>query len=131
MTEDSSVDDLTQELLTLRIRLATVEAELTRAKQREQHERNDEWTFAVGERVRITNRVKRPASYLDNWDDDARQRERLATVTNTVVAKEKTPTQVWLVTDNGTRTWRAPKHLVRIPTERTISMTRTPAIKRL
>ena len=59
-------------------------------------------SFKRGDRVRITNKVRKPATAGANWSEN---RERLATVTRVI------PDQVHILTDNGTRTWRAPNNL--------------------
>jgi hypothetical protein len=58
--------------------------------------------FRKGDRVRITNRVRRPATAGVSWTEE---RERLATVTRII------PDQVHIRTDNGTKTWRAHNNL--------------------
>ena len=58
-------------------------------------------TLTRGDRVRITNKIKRPASWTAHWDVRDNVNERKATVTHTV--RE----QVWVITDNGTKTWRS------------------------
>ena len=55
-----------------------------------------------GDRVRITNKVRKPASAGPTWTE---AKERLATVTSV------NETQVFILTDNGTRTWRGPNNL--------------------
>jgi hypothetical protein len=114
-----SIDDLTEEIACLRIRLSAAEAKLATAKRKAAIESSTRTrTYASGDRVRIVNKIVRPAQYEDDWDDAARERERQATVTHTVAAKTKTPTQVWFLTDNGTTTWRSPKQLERIAERR-------------
>ena len=63
--------------------------------------------IAEGDRVRVKNRVRKPATWTSEteWTE---AKERLATVTR--VTKE----QIHFVTDNGTRTWRAPNNLRRL-----------------
>ena len=61
--------------------------------------------FETGARVRIKNKIRKPATAGRDWSEE---NERLATVTGTRVD------QVHIVTDNGTRTWRAPNNLQRI-----------------
>jgi hypothetical protein len=62
--------------------------------------------ISQGDRVVIKNKVTKPATCVDkNW---TKERERIATVTR--VSKD----QIHFVTDNGTRTWRAPNNLVRL-----------------
>jgi hypothetical protein len=62
---------------------------------------------AGDDRVRIKNKVRKPATWSSAivWTE---ARERLATVTRV------TRDQVHFVTDNGTRTWRAPNNLIRL-----------------
>ena len=116
MTEThGSVDEVTKEIACLRIQLSAAEAKLAIAKRttiNESLSRAD--TYASVDRVRIINRVVRPAQNEGDWNDTARDRERQATVTHVVAAKPKTPTQVWFLTDNGTTAWRAPNHLERV-----------------
>jgi hypothetical protein len=61
-----------------------------------------------GDRVTIKNKIHKPAVCTDdtNW---TKERERVATVTK--VTKE----QIHFITDNGTRTWRAPNNLSKLP----------------
>ena len=61
----------------------------------------------VGDRVKITNRVRRPATWPRTiiWSEE---KARTGTVTRV------TPEQVHFVTDDGTRTRRAPNNLRRI-----------------
>jgi hypothetical protein len=60
--------------------------------------------IARGDRVRIQNRVRKPATWTSEteWTE---AKERLATVTRV------TQEQIHFVTENGTRTWRAPNNL--------------------
>lgn len=61
-------------------------------------------TFEIGDRVRITNRVRRPA----NWDERIPWNERHArNATVTGIADGK----IYFTTDNGTQTWRLPQNL--------------------
>lgn len=63
--------------------------------------------FAPGDRVRIKNRVRKPATWPGEvqWNEE---RERIATVTK-IIAE-----QVHFVTDNGTHTWRAQNNLQKL-----------------
>ena len=124
MSEDRTFDLLTQELNSLRIRVGQVEAELREVRGQTTNEETPparcqtaieetpplRSTFVRGDRVRITNRVLRPANFQSAWDSDAVERERNATVTHT------TSNQVWFITDNGTKTWRAHNNLTRTTT---------------
>jgi hypothetical protein len=55
-----------------------------------------------GDRVRFTNKVRKPATARPSWTEE---KEQLATVTNV------TATQVHVTTDNQTKTWRVPNNL--------------------
>jgi hypothetical protein len=63
--------------------------------------------FKKGDRVKITNKVKKPAVWPreKEWIES---QFRLATVTKV------SRLQVHFLTDNGVRTWRAPNNLERI-----------------
>jgi hypothetical protein len=60
--------------------------------------------IAKGDRVRIKNRVRKPATWTSTteWTE---AKERVATVTR--VTRE----QIHFVTENGTHTWRAPNNV--------------------
>ena len=112
MMEHNELSDLIEELRALKIRETEIVAELERASRnqtRPRHEDNrgtEQTTVANGikrgDRVRITNKVRRPAASGPTWTE---AKERLATVTSV------NATQVHIVTDNGTRTWRSPNNL--------------------
>ena len=61
-------------------------------------------TFRTGDRIRITNKVKRPTSWDDAtpWDSS---KSAIATVTSV------TATRVYFTNDNGLATWRLLKHV--------------------
>ena len=119
--EDDSIEDLLEDLRQLRIRETAIIARIQSVAERRGRptvfaapNRSDEQEhppsvanghFAIGSRVRIKNKIRKPATAGGDWTED---RERLATVTETRVD------QVHFVTDNGTRTWRAPNNLQRI-----------------
>jgi hypothetical protein len=112
MTEER-IKFLIEELKRLEIRQAVVIAELEATNERRTNGNtttsNEASTtgLTIGDRVRITNQVKKPATWNNTvlWD---KERERLATVTR-VSAK-----QIHFVTDNGTNTWRAPNNLKKL-----------------
>jgi hypothetical protein len=63
-----------------------------------------------GDRVTIKNKIRRPATCSDEskW---TKEKERVATVTRV------TNDQIHFVTDNGTKTWRAPNNLSKLNNE--------------
>lgn len=61
--------------------------------------------IAEGDRIRIKNRVRKPATWISENSEWTEAKERLATVT------QVTQGQIHFVTDNGTRTWRAPNNV--------------------
>ena len=64
--------------------------------------------ISQGDRVRIKNRVRKPATWTSQveWTE---AKERRATVTRV------TPEQIHVITDNGVRTWRAPNNVQKLP----------------
>ena len=107
--EDVTVEELTVELNALRIRVAQLEAAVGAAADTDNGNVDNAVAFRRGDRIRITNRVKRPSNWNTGvvWEED---KERTATVTRV------TPHQIHFVTDNGTRTWRAHRNVRRIGT---------------
>ena len=117
---EESIDDLINLLQELRVQESAVIARIQRATQlsersgrqpisQEGHQAHEdtandqpEQRFNIGARVRIINKVKKPATAGRDWTEE---RERLATVIR--VRGE----QVHIVTSNGTKTWRAPNNL--------------------
>jgi hypothetical protein len=108
-----SVADLIQELQQLRIRETVVIAEIREAIEARDGAEQDividdvdqppaAHGLRTGDRVRIKNKIRKPATAGPSWSET---RERLATVTRV------TPDQVHVVTDNGTKTWRARNNL--------------------
>jgi hypothetical protein len=110
-----SINELIQELQQLRIRETAVIAEIREAieAQDEAAQANDIELEDVdppgdarglrpGDRVRIKNKIRRPATAGPSWSET---RERSATVTRVTVD------QVHIITDNGTKTWRARNNL--------------------
>ena len=107
--EDVTVEELTVELNALRIRVAQLEAAVGAAADTDNGNVDNAVAFRRGDRIRITNCVKRPSNWNTGvvWEEDL---ERTATVTRV------TPHQIHFVTDNGTRTWRAHRNVRRIGT---------------
>ena len=62
-----------------------------------------------GDRVRIKNKIKKPATWpsMKLWRED---KYRSAIVT------EITPAQIFILTDKGVSTWRAPNNLKKVTT---------------
>ena len=108
---ERQIEELIEELRTLRLRVATLEAENDQRTRRESLESTRSSTaeqvngIRKGDRVRITNAVKKPAYWTRAWDEN---KERVATVTKV------TPLQIHFRTDNGVNTWRAPNNVRKI-----------------
>lgn len=121
MESERNIEELIEELRALRLRETAVIAEIegaieARTRRTTGTISNDNNIGATpqleavvngirrGDRVRITNKVRKPATAAPTWTE---QKEREATVTRV------TPQQIHIVTDNGTRTWRGPNNLRR------------------
>ena len=109
--QNRKFNELIDELRALRIRQDDIIAELeevNRAATRHQaanegggpNENEEQAEPANG--LRRGDRVRKPATAGASWSES---RERLATVTRI------TPEQIFVTTDNGTKTWRAPNNL--------------------
>jgi hypothetical protein len=105
---DIYIEALINELKALRLRVTIVESQLRGHREQEEAANVAPGVFVRGDRVRITNRIRRPANWSASWHESDIENERRSTVTHRV------RDQVWLITDNGTRTWRAPNNLERI-----------------
>jgi len=113
MDEERAIELLIAELSALRVRVGHLETELNSLRAHEEaRTRINETSFALkkGDRVRIINTIKRPANWINSWDDGTIEKERHATVSHV------TSKRVWVITDNGTKTWRAPNNVRRIAT---------------
>jgi hypothetical protein len=113
---DDRISELIKELKELRVREAIIIASLEEANNQNIAQgatagvaqatstRNFPTDFVVGERVRITNQVRKPVDWCEDfvWSEQDAKR---ATVTKV------TPDRVYFVTDNGIRTWRMPSNL--------------------
>lgn len=114
--EDKTFEELIEELRTLRIRETAIITQLEVANSRarlrgtvqevtntdQDNRARIDTNLRKGDRVRIKNKVRRPATAGPAWNE---ARERLATVTRV------TADQVHITTDNGTTTWRGPNNL--------------------
>ena len=111
MVEDRNIESLICELRSLKIRVSQVENQLRERREQEEVTATPpappHTILSRGDRVRIINKIKRPANWLARWDEQDIENEQRATVTHRV------RDQVWIVTDNRTKTWRAPNNLER------------------
>jgi hypothetical protein len=103
--ETKSLDELIQELKALQLREAEVLQLIEQANKRRDGTTTHHG-FAQGDRIRITNRVTKPAHWGSNEPWHYRDAQK-ATVTFT------TKDRVYFVTDNGVTTWRAPRNIQR------------------
>jgi len=119
--EGREIQRLINELKALHIKEAEVlhqlEAAASDRSRRDQkgegRDRNQEkGTFVTGQRVYITNNIRRPINCPAHWQI---QKERFATVI------KQANNKVFIRTDNGVETWRAPKNLTKIEDDRTSS----------
>jgi hypothetical protein len=107
-----SIEELIAQLKLIKIQEANIIARIEAAAAHKKDDDKSETTrpattrLTKGDRVRITNRVRKPATWNNEtaWDED---KGRLATVTKV------TPEQVNIITDNGISTWRAPPNNLR------------------
>lgn len=110
--DQKAIDLLTAELKSLRIRVAQLEAGRTNERTSATTEQAEVTPIGLtkGDRVRITNQIRRPAVWPSSvaWDDETKEKERRATVTH--IYKD----QVHFITDNGTKTWRAPNNVKKV-----------------
>ena len=105
--ERENIEHLIRELEALRIRVAQLEAAATTGQGEDRNGRAEAAAtpeFKEGDRVRIKNQLKKPATWSNKAIWDKKQAQK-ATVTH--VYKE----QIHFVTDNGVRTWRAINNL--------------------
>ena len=99
--KNDDIEDLLRQIRDLTLRVARLEQEKTNAE----HSTNDNRSeLIVGDRIRITNRIRRPV----NWPADkpwTEAKERSAVVTSV------TTDRVYFTTDNGTLSWRQPQNI--------------------
>ena len=100
----TDIDSLVAELSNLRVRVAQLEQAAATDPRSQRDTEDTEEPFQSGDRVRIKNKVRRPATWNTSipWDQQAAQR---ATVTHNYKG------QVHFTTDNGVSTWRARNNL--------------------
>jgi hypothetical protein len=120
MDKDDLIALLTTELQELRIRVTQLEqvvgptreeteSRARRATEEYEHSarRAAASTFQPGDRIRINKTLKKPA----DWDNVVEWDQKLAQTATVTQFKNK---QVWFVTDNGVRTWRAINNVTKI-----------------
>ena len=114
--EERTIAELIEELRVLRLRETIIIAEIeatnesrsraTRADSDYEHIDIEGEPIVnglrKGDRVRITNKIRKPATATSDWTE---RKERAATVTK--VTRE----QIHVITDNGTKTWRGPNNV--------------------
>ena len=76
MATDRAIELLTDELRSLTVRTQEVETELRELRGHVVDTVQQGPAFARGDRVRITNQVRRPANWTARWDDKTIKTER-------------------------------------------------------
>jgi hypothetical protein len=106
--ERKQIHDLIKELKNLQLREAEITKQIDEANAALSGHRGAtvEHDFEKGDRVRVTNQVKKPT----NWGDDYWNYQQAKVATVTFITTDR----IFFVTDNGIKTWRAPRNLVRI-----------------
>ena len=101
--EEEQIEDLTRELNELKIRQAVLIAAISRL----QAAPNVVNGIEVGDRVWIKNKVRKPAHWPSQtpWVESEYRTARVTKVS---------ARQIFVLTDNGIDTWRAPNNLRRI-----------------
>ena len=97
----SSVDEILKQLEDLSLKETRLLARLKQARKREKAAAvaSTDVLWAIGQRVRIINKITHPATR------EADEGDRKATITSV------RPGRIDIITDNGVSTWRAPKNL--------------------
>ena len=112
--DEELVEELTRELSDLRLRQAVLVSTLARLKGTgsETQEVDERVALAIngigrGDRVWITNKVRKPADWPAHtkWNEDEFRSARVTRVTRK---------QIFILTDNGVETWRAPNNLRKV-----------------
>lgn len=111
MAEDR-IDEILRQLETLRISEAHLLAELQAENRRRNRQSGTSAApetgtrrIAVGSRVRITNRIKRPANWDGSWTAATIEQSAFATVSRI------TGERYYIRTDTGINTWRSERNL--------------------
>jgi hypothetical protein len=100
---DDELDEIIRELEGLRLRREQLLTRFTAVRERRGNQAT-EAPLVVGDRVRITNRVRRPNGWPPAPTDGT---DQVGTVTRV------TSTRVYVTTDTGINTWRAPTNVER------------------
>ena len=102
---DDELDQIIRELEGLRIRRERLLTRFTEVQEQRQRNEGVDAPLIVGDRVRITNRVRRP----NGWPPAPRDGvDQVGTVTRVTI------TRVYITTDTGIPTWRAPTNVTRV-----------------
>ena len=112
MNETDRIQELIEELRRLRVKESAILQEVERLNKRRgtatqnsrstQQREDSKGKYRVGDRVFVTNQIRRPILAPRHWTLD---NERKGTVTG--IGKER----IYYRTDNGTETWRLTKNL--------------------
>jgi hypothetical protein len=103
LMQEKTINELIKELKALHLREAQVVSLLERAARPDSAV---ERQYEPGNRIHITTRVKKPASWGDKpWDY---RRSKFATVTHI------TTERVYFVNDNGVHSWRVFKNVTKV-----------------
>jgi hypothetical protein len=106
--ERKQIHELIKELKHLQLREAELISRINEANASLSGHRGAtvEHDFEKGDRVRVTNQVKKPA----NWGTDLWNYHQAKTATVTFTTTDR----IYFVTDNGIKTWRSPRNIAHI-----------------
>jgi hypothetical protein len=115
--EDGRINEIITELRSIRLQVSHLEQEIDRRDTRRVPALASErppptpvpathvtHAYSVGDRVRILNKVKKPATWNSNVEWSKRDARRATVI-------EVRARQIFFTTDNGVDTWRAPNKL--------------------
>jgi hypothetical protein len=106
--ERKQIHELIKELKNLQLREAELISRIDAANASLSGHRGAtvEHDFENGDRVRVTNQVRKPA----NWGTDLWNYHQAKTATVTFTTTDR----IYFVTDNGIKTWRSPRNIAHI-----------------
>ena len=111
----STIEELTTKLREIRLQEAEITAQLEAAVREHApppvRNTTNAYPFAVGDRVRIKNKIRKPADW-ENQTTWSETEARTARVTN--ILRRGDTIQIHFITDNGVNTWGAPNNLCHI-----------------